>query len=143
MLHAAVIEQLAETLPLEVTVNAVQRSGAGAPARFVAAPASSMKKPWVVVVNDVALMDSRCQDLRYASESAAVAAGQRYVKAIVDATLGYYRETVEVTTGVVLDHHFSKGFGSDRVGTRACDTPGHVYRVIAVYKTPSLETSNA
>lgn len=83
MLHKSTIELLSKAVSGGVVVQAIKRDGVGNSARFIAAPASSMKRPWVVIVNEVLLMDDRCRDFRYASESAAIKAGYRYAKSIV------------------------------------------------------------
>lgn len=140
MLDKYTIEALSETLPLRQMVRPFKKQGAtrwdlrnGGPT-----PADQMKRPWVVEVNGVPLGDGRQRVFRYASEKAAAEAGQKYVKAITEATIGYYWEIVHVATSQVVNSGFTAGFGKDVPGVRE-HKPGLEMRTIAAYRTPFLE----
>lgn len=141
MLSKYTIEALAKTLPLRQEVRAYKKKGA---TRYDLRnggqePADQMSRPWVVEVNGVPLDDPRRRDIRYASENAAITAAHKYVKSIIDETIGYYWQMVHQKTNEVVNSGFIFGFGNDVPGSRSGKKPGFEMRTIAVYRTPLVE----
>jgi len=144
MLSKYTIEALAESLPDQQKVRAFKKKGAGSPSRFLGqTPVDQMKRPWVVEVNGICLDDERQREFRFASEEAALLAGQKYIKALMDSTFGYYWEKVHAESGTVVNSGFTVGFGCDRAGTRPDEKlKGYEMRTMAVYRAPTLGVQN-
>lgn len=140
MLSKYTIEALAESLPDQQKVRAFKKKGAGNSTRFLGpTPVDRMKHPWVVEVNGICLDDERQREFRFASEAAALLAGQKYIKVLIDATFGYYWEIVHTKTDTVVNSGFTVGFGCDRAGARPYEKiKGYEIRTMAVYSSPTL-----
>lgn len=140
LLSKYTIEALSKTLPLRQEVRAYKKKDAADASQVIGpTPEEQVKRPWVAEVNGQTLDDPRQSVYRYESEMAAVTAAQKYVKSIIDETIGYYWQVVHLKTNEVVNSGFTAGFGNDVPGSHPGKTPGFEMRTIAVYRTPLVE----